>query len=155
MLTPPGAATLNVLIVDDYPDTAEMLAMMLRSESYNAAAATNAIEAAQKLADFIPDVLIMDIALPGIDGYDLAAQLCNSLGRKPLLIAVSGYDRLEERSQREGFDHHFLKPYKAQAILDVLADFARRKPPAPVDACNGFSGVHGEKLDHSPLRVHG
>lgn len=133
MLTRTDSRTLNVLIVDDYPDAAELLATVLKIEGHNAMATTTAIEAAQSLTDFIPDVLIVDIALRGISGYDLAALLCKAIGRKPLLIGVSGYDKLEERSRREGFDYHFLKPYKPQIIIDILAEFARRKPPAESD----------------------
>lgn len=118
---------LNILVVDDYPDTAKMLALMLQLEGYNTAAACNSIEVADMLANFKPDVLILDVAMPDMDGYELAAHICNYLGNKPLLIGVSGYDKLEARSRREGFDHHFLKPFKAEMILEALARFAQRK----------------------------
>jgi two-component system, sensor histidine kinase len=68
--------------------------------------------------------MFINIGLPGLDGYRSAQRLCERLGYRPKLVALTGYTNLEERSRDEGFDHHFLKPYDPTEMIRVVAEFA-------------------------------
>jgi len=74
----------------------------------------------------LPDVLLLDIALPGINGYQVAQQIGGLLKPKPLLIAVTGYglegDR--QRTLEAGFDHHLVKPVDPLELTKLLKDYA-------------------------------
>jgi DNA-binding response OmpR family regulator len=113
-------SSLSVLVVDDLRDAADSLADILRAFGHEARTAYTPTEAVIAVGDFAPDVILMDIGIPGLDGYRLARKLCGLLDRRPLLVAVTGCGGLEERSREEGFDHHFLKPADPQELLDVL-----------------------------------
>jgi CheY-like chemotaxis protein len=117
---------LSVLVVDDDRDGAETLADILRLAGHEVRVALTPTTAAIEATSFAPDALLLDIGIPGMDGYRLARRLCDLLGRKPLMVAVTGYDGLEDRSRREGFDHHFLKPADPAAIEGVLSGHAHR-----------------------------
>jgi two-component system CheB/CheR fusion protein len=111
---------LSVLVVDDDPDGAESLAQLLRLSGYDARFACTCQEAVEVAAAFAPDVLILDLALPHIDGYETARRLCDLSSEKPLLIALTGHQQLEGRSRAEGFDHHFLKPVQPGVLTELL-----------------------------------
>jgi DNA-binding response OmpR family regulator len=114
-----------VLVVDDCRDCADSLADVLRAYGHEARTAYTPTEALITVANFSPDAMVMDIGMPGMDGYRLAEKLCGRLGRKPLLVALTGYGNLEDRSRREGFDHHFLKPLDPAELMAALAAHAR------------------------------
>jgi DNA-binding response OmpR family regulator len=124
------ARTLRVLVVDDSRDCADSLADVLRSYGHQARAAYTSTEAVIAAGACPPDAVLMDIGLPGMDGYTLAQRLCGRLVRRPLLVAITGYGNLEGRSRAEGFDHHFLKPADPAELTGVLAAHARRRPGA-------------------------
>jgi CheY-like chemotaxis protein len=117
---------LSVLVVDDDRDGAETLADILRLAGHEVRVALTPTTAAIEAQSFTPDALLLDIGIPGMDGYRLGRRLCDVLRRKPLMVAVTGYGGLEDRSRREGFDHHFLKPADPAAIEAVLAGHACR-----------------------------
>src|SRR5258708_38919878 len=116
----------SVLIVDDNRDAADMLAILLRQCAYEVRTAYTPSEAIVSVADFTPEVVLMDIGLSGMDGYRLARRLCERLKRTPLFVAVTGYRDLEERSLAEGFKHHLVKPVIPSVLLGILADFVGR-----------------------------
>jgi CheY-like chemotaxis protein len=122
-----AANHLAVLIVDDDRDGAESLAELLRFRGYAVRVACTPGTAVTEAETHRPDVILMDIGIPGMDGYRVAQRVCELLGRKPLLVAITGYGHLEERSRQEGFDHHFLKPADPSAIESVLAAHAGRR----------------------------
>src|SRR5262249_45822025 len=105
-------------------DTAETLCQLLKSHGHDARFALSARETVGCLDRFCPDALILDIMLPDMDGYAVANELCRALGRKPLLIGISGLGNLECRSTREGFDYHFVKPVDGLLLLAALRDHA-------------------------------
>jgi len=117
---------LSVLIVEDHPDGAESTAAVLRLCGHSVRVALSPREALRLATDASPDVILLDIGLPQMDGYELARQLCAVLGERPVLVAVTGYGHLEERSRAEGFDHHFLKPVDPAALERVLAGCTKR-----------------------------
>jgi CheY-like chemotaxis protein len=122
--TPP--CPLAVLVVDDDRDGADSLAELLRTCGHDARTAYTPTTAVLEAEAFRPEVLVMDIGIPGMDGYRLARRLCDLLERRPLLVAVTGYGDLADRSRDEGFDYHFLKPADPAALERLLATHARQ-----------------------------
>ncbi len=118
------AAPLRILIVEDQADTAESLAMLLRLEGHEAETAPNGAVALQRAAVGGPDVVLLDLGLPGMDGYEVARRLrAQQAGRRPLLIAMTGYGREEDRrrSAEAGIPLHWLKPVDPDLLLRLLA----------------------------------
>jgi CheY-like chemotaxis protein len=116
----PPPRALRVLVVDDLKDAADSLAELLTLSGY-AARATYCGCAAVAAADaFDPDVVVLDVEMPGEDGYAVAARLRERRPRRPVLVAVTGCPHLDDRSRAEGIDHHFLKPADPAALLALL-----------------------------------
>ncbi|WP_345815225.1 ATP-binding protein [Paraburkholderia sp. PREW-6R] len=114
---------LHMLVVDDNRDAADALAMLCRSEGHATRVAYSSAEALEAAPLFAPDVALLDIGLPDIDGYELAKQLRRQGDRKPLLIAITGYGQTGDklRAQAAGFDYHFVKPVNIDSLLKLLA----------------------------------
>ncbi|HVJ29306.1 MAG TPA: response regulator [Gammaproteobacteria bacterium] len=125
---PPTRGGKRVLVVDDNADAAESIAVLLEMEGHQVKTVTDAMQALSCLEAFAPQVAIIDIGLPGMNGYELAAGIrANCMRPKPLLIALTGYGQAEDfdRSRDAGFDHHFVKPAELRAIqaaMDVDLD---------------------------------
>jgi CheY-like chemotaxis protein len=120
-----GAAR-TVLVVDDNDDAREMLREILRAAGhtvYEAADGPSALEVA-RARHF--DVALVDIGLPGLDGYEVARRLRAS-AEGTLLVALTGYGQRadRERATAAGFDHHIVKPVDPDALLAMLSDPAR------------------------------
>lgn len=113
----------RVLVVDDNVDTAESLAMLLRLMGHEVAVEYSGPKALQAVVSGKPEVVLMDIGLPGMDGYQVAERIRqhSELGNV-LLIAISGYGQEadRERSRTAGFDHHLVKPVDPAKLQDVL-----------------------------------
>lgn len=118
---------LTVLVADDQRDTADTLAELLNLSGFAARAATLPLDALRLAADSPPDVVVMDLAWPDVDGYALARSVGHMTGRKPLLVAVTGRDGYEGRSRAEGFDAHFVKPVDPARLVGYLRDHARAR----------------------------
>jgi CheY-like chemotaxis protein len=113
---------LNVLVVDDNRDTAQAEAMLLKMHGHQVTLAHDGRSALELFESVKPDAVLLDIGLPVINGYDVAAKLRERGHTKELLIAVSGYGQAEdrERSLRAGFDHHLVKPVDVRELLGIL-----------------------------------
>jgi len=131
------ACPLFVLIVEDHPDTADSLALLVRYYGHEALVAHNGQEAIAALAVATPDAVLMDIGLPGGDGYAVAGRLLAVLDHKPLLVALTGYGHLAARSKEAGFHYHFEKPVDPQQLADLLGAYARKLAGPP---CAGGGG---------------
>ena len=134
----------RVLLVEDNVDLAEGLAMVLKIQGHEVRVVHEALAAVESAQSSIPDVIILDIGLPGISGYEAARRIRTdpALGTV-VLVALTGHD-LEGDRQRAlaaGFDHHLVKPVEMDVIDDLLA---RCTPPARVTQGNP-SGIDGEK----------
>ncbi len=117
----------RVLVVDDNPDGAEMIAGLLSQVGHEVRVAHDASRALTIVAAFRPDVAILDIGLPVMDGYALGRELNARLGdAPPVLIALSGYgqDRDRRRSEAAGFRRHLVKPVDAASLLPLLDELA-------------------------------
>ena len=113
----------RILVVDDNADAADLLSMLLERMGNTTIVAHDASEALQLIEDFAPDVAVLDIGLPVMDGYELARRLREHPASKHTrLIALSGYGQAsdKERSQLAGFDAHLVKPIAVQALRDVI-----------------------------------
>lgn len=113
----------TILIVEDSPDVAEAVAEVLRDEGYHVVVSLDAADALEQMAAARPLVAILDVGLPGTNGYELAAAARELLGAAtPRLIALTGYsgpaDR--DRSERAGFAAHLVKPPSLDALLEAV-----------------------------------
>jgi PAS domain S-box-containing protein len=120
---PETRQALRILVVDDNRDAADSLAMLCESEGHVARVAYSSAEALDAAPPFLPDVALLDIGLPDIDGYELARRLRRKGDRAPLLIAITGYGQAEDRlrAQSAGFDYHFVKPVNVESLLKLLS----------------------------------
>jgi CheY-like chemotaxis protein len=116
-----AAPLLRVLVVDDNQDSADSLAMLLELEGHTVRAVYSAAEALEQVAAFTPDVVLLDIGLPVMNGYDVAREI-KKASRPPRLIAVSGYAQPEdkERSAAAGFSAHLVKPVDIAVLKKAL-----------------------------------
>jgi PAS domain S-box-containing protein len=123
---------LNILIVDDEPDTRELLRQGLEYCGAVVRVTGSAAEALAALANEVPDIVISDIGMPGVDGYDLIRQirsLQTEQGRRVAAIALTAYTRVEDRlhALRAGYDMHVPKPVELTELCAVSASLTRRK----------------------------
>ena len=119
----PVTSSLRILVVDDNADGADSLAMMLRIMGNDVRTAYDGQEGVDVAAAFRPDVLLLDIGLPKLNGYEACRRIREqSWGKGALLIAVTGWGQDEDRrrSSEAGFDHHMVKPLDPHALLKLL-----------------------------------
>ena len=111
----------RILIVDDNADAADSLAMMLNLTGHTAEAVYGSTQALAHVAEFQPEVILLDIGLPGMDGYEVARRL-RATGNMARIVALTGYGQSEdvERGKRAGFDAHLIKPVDLQSLLRNL-----------------------------------
>ncbi len=127
-MTAHGTAGLRILVVDDNDDCAESTATLLRLYGHHVDVAASGPTALEMTRTGDPDVVLLDIGLPGMNGYDVARQLTAARPRKtPLVIALSGYggEKDRRRSAEAGIDLHLVKPVKPDELQAVLVRFQR------------------------------
>ena len=114
----------RVLIVDDNVDSADVIALLLRVSGHNVRVAYSPKAALEAAAEYQPDVVLLDIGLPEMDGYEVARRLRQQPELNDIkLIALTGYgqDSDRQRSYEAGFDYHLVKPVAAQKLEEFLA----------------------------------
>jgi PAS domain S-box-containing protein len=116
-------APLRVLVVEDNTDTAAVLAQLLRLLSHQVTLAHDGPTALAAAATTPPDLVLLDIGVPGMDGYAIAARLRASGHTRAALVALTGYGRDEDlrRSREAGFDHHLVKPVDLAQLQRISA----------------------------------
>jgi DNA-binding response OmpR family regulator len=115
----------RILIVDDNVDLARGIARLLQIHGHDVQIAHDGPSGLARARESRPEFLLLDIGLPGIDGYQLAAQIRRDDGLKgATLIAISGYDRDDDRmlAQGAGFDHHLVKPIDCDELIKLIKD---------------------------------
>jgi phosphotransferase system HPr (HPr) family protein len=132
----------NILVVDDYGDTAESMALWLKCFGHEVQIARDGYQAIEIARRQRPDYVLLDIGLPGIDGYQVASRLRQELDGPLVIIAVTGYGQEEDRIRAlaAGCDYHFLKPIDLDTLVALLSapdtrtDAAVREgsPPEPM-----------------------
>jgi CheY-like chemotaxis protein len=113
---------LRILVIDDDRDTAETTALLLRAFGHDVLIALDGYQAIEIARRHRPEYVLLDLALPGLDGYQVAARLRRELAGPLVIIAITGYGREEDRqlSRQAGIDHHLLKPTDLTALLSLL-----------------------------------
>jgi len=119
---PTGNQPHRILVADDNVDAAESLAMLLRLDGHEVELATNGSDALQLFERIRPDIAILDIGMPGLNGYEVAQRIRGNGHKDTLLIAVTGWgqDADKARAAESGFDHHFTKPVEPAALSALL-----------------------------------
>ena len=123
------ARGLRVLVVDDNRDSADSLALWLELAGHEVRTAYGGQEALDAAEAFLPAVVLLDIGMPGMNGYDVARGLREQPAtRTALLVAMTGWGQDEDRcrSQEAGFDQHLVKPVDPQHLKNLLAGIAAR-----------------------------
>ena len=125
----PAETTLRVLVVDDNVDAAKVIQMLLVASGHRVTMAHTGPTALAAALDYRPDVMLLDIGLPELDGYEVA----NRIRQEPLLqdivlVALTGYeqDTDRQRAQEAGFDHHLVKPADFAKVQQILAAVAEK-----------------------------
>jgi PAS domain S-box-containing protein len=128
----PTASSLRVLVVDDNVDAAQSLGLLLEESGHDVQTAYDGPTALKIALDFRPNVVLLDIGLPGIDGFEVAKRLrqqpdCSSV----VLVAMTGYGQItdKQRSQEAGFNHHLVKPANFGKVLQILATVPELSSP--------------------------
>ena len=125
----PAARTLQVLVVDDNMDAAKILQMLVQESGHRVRMAHTGPTALKAALDDRPDVILLDIGLPLLDGYEVAKRIRQEPRlRDTVLVAITGYEREgdRQRSQQAGFDHHLVKPADFRKVREILAAAAAK-----------------------------
>ncbi len=116
----------RVLVVDDNVDAADSLSEILKLMGNDTRTAGDGQEGVDVAAEFRPEVILLDIGLPKLDGYEVCRWIREQpWGTDMLLIAITGWGQHEDRrrSREAGFDHHMVKPVDPRALMALLAEF--------------------------------
>ena len=133
LATPPlpeeaSNAVLRVLVVDDNVDSARLMTMMLGAMNYQTRAEFSGSEGLDAARQFRPHVILLDIGMPGMDGYELARRVRSDPELRDVhLVAITGYGQEvdRERSREVGIDHHLVKPVQRSTLTTLLEDIAQ------------------------------
>ena len=112
----------RILVVDDNKDAADSLAFLLRARGAEVRIAYDGLEAVGAAIAFVPDVVLLDVGLPKLYGYDAARRIRDARGNSVLIVAITGWGQEEDRrrAQEAGFDHHFTKPVDFAALMSLI-----------------------------------
>lgn len=130
-----GPRSLRILIADDDRDSVLTLVLLLRQEGHDVRGVHSGREVMKAVRDFDPEVVLLDIAMPLLSGWEVARMIREELGRRVTLIGISGkYNHSADNilSEMAGFDHYVLKPYDPQALIALIARFRASLNPRAV-----------------------
>jgi CheY-like chemotaxis protein len=113
----------RVLVIEDNPDCRESLLLLLSFCGYETLGSATGVDGLRLALEWRPEVIISDIGLPEMDGWEVGRRTRAALGQKVLLIALTGYGQPadEENSMAAGFDVHLTKPAEVEVLLHLLA----------------------------------
>jgi CheY-like chemotaxis protein len=118
-----SAGPLRVLVADDNVDAAESLSTMLKLLGNDVRVAHDGVQATEVAAEFHPDLILLDLGMPRLNGYDTCRSIRRqSWGKRPIIVALTGWGQEEakRRSLDAGFDHHLVKPADASMLEALL-----------------------------------
>jgi signal transduction histidine kinase/CheY-like chemotaxis protein len=127
---PSRAGMARILVVEDIDASAQSLRVLLALEGHAADIASDGRMALRKFDELKPDVVLLDVGLPGLDGFEVARQIrARPDGSEVLLVALTGYGQAEDRmkGQAAGFDHHLVKPTDIRLLLTLIARYCEEK----------------------------
>jgi CheY-like chemotaxis protein len=136
----PAACARRIMIVEDQRDAAEMLALLLTAQAHQVHIAPDAHAALERVGSFRPEIMLVDIGLPGMSGYDLAERIRRDPSLADvILVALTGYGGPDDKARALacGFDYHVVKPIEERALDDLLRaapPLRRTERPAGSDA---------------------
>lgn len=125
--------TRRVLVVDDCADAADGMAMLVSAAGVESRAAYDGTSGLRQALDFQPDVVLLDISMPGIDGYETCRCIRRDISTSMFVVALTGWDhdRHFEEANRAGFNASVTKPVDPASLLRMLSETLRRiAPPA-------------------------
>ena len=113
----------RVLVAEDIPDAAEMMRLMIECMGYDVRVATDGVQAVTLAKEFDPQVVLLDIGMPRMDGYEAARHIRAALGGRVLLVALTGWgqDSDQRRAIEAGFDRHLTKPADPHVLEELIA----------------------------------
>ena len=117
----------RILIADDLKDSADSLAILLSMSGHETQTAYDGEEAIRKANRLKPDIALLDIGMPKLNGYDLCKRIrAEEWGRHTFLVAVTGWGQEGDRrrAKEAGFDHHLVKPVDPAALMRLMATLA-------------------------------
>ena len=141
-----GAAK-HILIVDDYPDALDILAYYLQSLGYRVSTASDGAAAITQAEQLLPDLIVLDLELPQISGFDVAKHLRSNPDTQFIpLIAATGYSHRGQldRARDAGFDHIVIKPADPDVVADEIDRLLNPEPALPIQPSN-LAVEHGHK----------
>jgi signal transduction histidine kinase len=118
-----GVLPRRILLVDDNKDAADSMALLLQMHGHKVRTAHDGIDGLKAAEEFRPEVALLDLGLPNLNGYELAQRIREQLwGKDITLIAITGWGQEEDRrrSKLAGFDHHLVKPVRSASIEELL-----------------------------------
>ena len=118
----------RILVADDDRDAVLILTALLRDEGYEVRGVHRGAEVLDAVFNFAPDVVLLDIGMPQMSGYDVSRTLRERYGSaRPALIAVTGRAGEADRQQARaaGFEHHVCKPYEPRELLQIIGELTR------------------------------
>jgi signal transduction histidine kinase len=120
----PAQRQRRILLVDDNQDTVRALARLLSMRGHEVATAFDGVAALKLANEFQPDFLLLDLGLPGLDGYELARRLRSGGFARTPIVAISGYAQEGDRarSRDAGFNYHFAKPVDFEALAELIVE---------------------------------
>jgi CheY-like chemotaxis protein len=126
----PKLPLLRVLVADDYPDAAESLAMLFAGWGHETRVAQDGEEAVALVKQWHPDVCVLDLDMPKVDGCEAARRIRElEWESHPLLIAFSGWTGAEHKQSatQAGFDHYIMKPVEPPKLMRIIRSFQRTR----------------------------
>jgi DNA-binding response OmpR family regulator len=128
----PAAKARRVLVVDDNQDAADSLAMLLGVRGEDVRIAYDGAKALEVEREFKPDVVLLDIGLPALSGYDVAERIREKRRDKVLIVAITGWGQEKDlrRAEDAGIDHHFPKPVDFEALVALIERASPSRRPA-------------------------
>jgi CheY-like chemotaxis protein/nitrogen-specific signal transduction histidine kinase len=129
---PPGGSSCRVLIAEDIPDAAEMMRLMVEYWGHDVRIAADGVQAVDIARSFNPQVVLLDIGMPRMDGYEAARHIRAALGSRVTLVALTGWGQEEDRrrARAAGFDHHLTKPADPNELEALIADAGGATQPS-------------------------
>ena len=128
--TETGITPCRVLIVDDNLDSADTLATILQLLGHATLCVSDPHKVIEAVDAFVPDIVFLDIGMPGLSGYEVARRLrLHPTGKNVTLVALTGWGQAEDRKHttEAGFDHHLVKPADLAAIQRICAQVSRAR----------------------------
>ena len=116
----------RVLVAEDIPDAAEMMRLMIECMGHEVRVAADGVQAVEIAQAFAPQIALLDIGMPRMDGYEAARQIRAALGPSVVLVALTGWGQEQDqrRAYAAGFDHHVTKPAEPAVLESLIASAA-------------------------------